>query len=210
MLNDVTFAVRALGRQPGFAIAAIATLAAGIGATVAIFSTVNATLLRPLPYPHSEDLFAFYTPATDGRFTTGRASGVEILRLNDPNVSIVHATGTGRVDTTIVREDGSGVPAHGFGVTDGFFDVFNTPMALGRALPFAEHGPNQVGAAILSYRVWRDVFGSDPAIIGKGFRTTNGPPTPPPIVGVTARDFDMPRGADFWITFTITPQATGH
>src|SRR5690349_3621013 len=120
MLNDLKFAIRALRRQPGFAAAAMVTLAVGIGATVAIFSTVNATLLRPLPFTRPDDLFAMYTPATDGRFTTGRASGVEIVRLNDPNVSIVRAAGTGRIDTTIVRPDGTGVQSVGYGVTEGF------------------------------------------------------------------------------------------
>src|SRR5215471_9857403 len=105
MLTDLRFALRALRRQPGFAAAAIATLAVGIGATVAIFSTVNATLLRPLPFANPDDLFAMYTPATDGRFTTGLASGVEIARLNDRSVSVVRATGTGRIDTTLVRSD---------------------------------------------------------------------------------------------------------
>lgn len=70
MLSDLRSSLRGFMRQPGFTLAAIATLAVGIGATTAIFSTVNATLLRPLPYPHPEDLFAVYTPATDGRFTT--------------------------------------------------------------------------------------------------------------------------------------------
>jgi hypothetical protein len=66
-------------RHPGFALAAVLTLAVGIGATTAIFSTVNAAVLRPLPYPHPDDLFSLDTPATDGRFTTGLVSGVELL-----------------------------------------------------------------------------------------------------------------------------------
>src|SRR4249920_2293144 len=103
MLHDLSFTLRSLRRQPGFAFAAVATLAVGIGATTAIFSTVNATLLRPLPYPHPDELFAVYTPATDGRFTTGRTSGVEIARLNDLSVSIVRAAGSARFDTTVLR-----------------------------------------------------------------------------------------------------------
>src|ERR1700674_5029729 len=98
MLNDISFTLLSLRRQPAFTLAAVATLAVGIGATTAIFSTVNAALLRPLPYQRPEDLFALYAPATDGRFTTGRDSGVEIMRLNDPALSIVHAAGSARFD----------------------------------------------------------------------------------------------------------------
>src|SRR5260370_19613182 len=130
MLNDLRFCLRSLRRQPGFTLAAMATLAVGIGATTAIFSTVNAALLRPLPFPHPEDLFAVYTPATDGRFTLGRVSGVELVRLNTPQVSIVHAAGTGRLDTAILRDDGSAVNVVAYGVTEGFFDLFAVPILL--------------------------------------------------------------------------------
>src|SRR5262249_27144407 len=104
MLSDLRFILRSFRRQPGFAAAAIATLAVGIGATTAIFSTVNAALLRPLPFPDPQNLFEVYTPATDGRFTTGRDSGVELARLNDPSVSIERAAGSTRFDTTILRD----------------------------------------------------------------------------------------------------------
>ena len=107
MRHDLRFCLRSFRRQPGFAAAAVATLAIGIGAITAIFSTVNAALLRPLPFPHAGDLFAVYTPATDGRFTLGSVSGVEIARLNTPAVSIVRASGAGRIDTTLLRDTGS-------------------------------------------------------------------------------------------------------
>ncbi len=71
MGRDVAYAVRSLWRQPAFTLAAVATLAIGIGATTAIFSTVNAAL-RPLPYPRSQDLRVLGTAMTDGRVTTGR------------------------------------------------------------------------------------------------------------------------------------------
>jgi putative ABC transport system permease protein len=209
MLADLKFTFRSLRRQPGFALAAILTLAVGIGATTAIFSTVNAALLRPLPFPHPEDLYAVYTPATDGRFTTGRCSGVELMRLNDPNVSVVHAAGSSRLDTTLVRPDGSAISSVGFGVTEGFFDIFELPPAAGRFFTHAEYTPNTPPVAVLSYHLWQNVYGGDPSVVGKPLRiaTIN---APVPVVGIAARDFDVPSGADFWINFSIGPQATGH
>jgi len=210
MLNDFKFSVRSLRRQPGFAVAAILTLAVGIGATTAIFSTVNAALLRPLPFPEPQDLFAVYTPATDGRFTTGRDSGVELARLNDPSVSIERAAGTARLDSTVVRDDGTPVSTIGYGVTEGFFEIFRLPVVLGRAFTHAEYAPGAPPVVVLSHHLWRDLFGSDPNIVGKLLRVANGPPQGQTIVGVANDDLDVPHGADFWVNFSITPQSTGH
>src|SRR5258708_27837752 len=81
LLQDLKYAVRKLLGAPAFTLAAVATLAIGIGATIAIFSTVNATLLRPLPYPRSEDLIALRTRYADGRVTTGLVAAAEVARL---------------------------------------------------------------------------------------------------------------------------------
>ncbi len=93
LLQDLRFALRSLRRTPAFPLAAIGTLAIGIAATTAIFSTVNAALLKPLPYPNPGDLYSLRTALTDGRVTTGNLSPVEIIRLNDPSLSIVRAAG---------------------------------------------------------------------------------------------------------------------
>jgi putative ABC transport system permease protein len=207
VLNDLTFTFRSLRRQPAFTLAAVATLAVGIGATTAIFSTVNAALLRPLPYPRSDDLRALYAPATDGRFTTGRDSGVEITRLNNPAFSIVHASGSQRGDATIIRDDGTPLPAVLFAVTDGFFELFGLPMSAGRAFTPQEHLHGTSRSAVLSYRLWHDLFGGNPGVVGKPIRLAEGPVT---IVGVAARDFDIPHGADLWINAVVTPQSIGH
>jgi putative ABC transport system permease protein len=209
LFQDLTFALRTLRRDPGYAATAVLTLAVGIGATAAIFSTVNAALLRPLPYPNSQDLYAVYTPATDGRFTTGRCSGVELARLNTPNVSIVRAAGTSRFDTTILLDEGTPVASVGYGVTEGFFDIFNLPLAAGRPFTSAEHVQGAPPVAVLSHRIWRQLYGGDPAVIGKTFRLTNGPPSMT-IVGVAGPDMDVPHNADFWLNFGIGPQSTGH
>src|SRR4029453_9043928 len=87
LLQDIRFALRSYVRAPAFPLAAIATLALGIGATTAIFSTLNAVLLKPLPYPQPENLYNIRTTLTDGRVTTGMLSNGEISPLNPPNLS---------------------------------------------------------------------------------------------------------------------------
>src|SRR5436189_577224 len=91
ILQDVRVTLRAFRRSPGFPLAAIATLALGIGATTAIFTTLSAVLLNPLPYPNSQDLYNLRTALTDGRVTTGLLSGGEVFRLTDPKLSIARA-----------------------------------------------------------------------------------------------------------------------
>jgi hypothetical protein len=122
LLQDVQFALRTLRRTPAFPLAAIATLAIGIGATTAIFSTVNAVLLKPLPYPAPTDLYALRTALTDGRVTTGNLSPVEILRLNDSKLSIVRAAGLLAQDVTLLGNDGTPMKTRAYAVSEGFFN----------------------------------------------------------------------------------------
>src|SRR5215472_9529699 len=112
LLQDLRYAIRKLLAAPAFTLAAVATLAIGIGATTAIFSTVNAALLRPLPFPHSEELVSVRTRMTDGRVTTGLCAPVEIARLNDPHLSVVRAAPMAGqpFDATLIRDDGT--PVH--------------------------------------------------------------------------------------------------
>ncbi|HXT31011.1 MAG TPA: ABC transporter permease, partial [Vicinamibacterales bacterium] len=131
LFQDVKFALRSYRRAPAFPIAAILTLALGIGATTAIFSTLNAVLLKPLPYPQPEDLYNIRTTLTDGRVTTGMLSNGEISRLNGATTTIVRAAGMQETDLTLLHEDGTPQHVKIYGVTEGFFDVFGLPMTLG-------------------------------------------------------------------------------
>ena len=206
LLQDVRFALRTLWRTPVFPITAIATLAIGIAASTAIFSTVNAALLKPLPYPHAEDLYSLRTTLTDGRVTTGNLSPVEIFRLNDPKLSVMKAAGLQGQDLTLLRNDGTPVKTRGYVVTEGFFELFGLPWTLG-ALTMTTPGPNTQPAVAISYRMWQDMYGGDPDVVGKPLRFAEANA----VVGAVApRDFDTPHGANFWVQFPQDPQGVAH
>ena len=220
LLQDLKYAARKIWGAPAFTLAAVATLAIGVGATTAIFSTVNATLLRKLPYPQSGDLIALRTRYADGRVTTGLVAAVEVARLNDARGSIEHAVGmsSAPLDATLLRDNAPPVHATVNTVGDGFFEMFGLPMTLGAGFTHEQQtpivngpDPRQGGGpppvVVLSYHAWTDLFGSDPQIVGKTVRFAEATAT---AVGVAARDLDMPRGTDFWINARFNPQDVGH
>ena len=224
LLQDLRFALRSFRRAPAFPLAAITTLALGIGATTAIFSTLNAVLLRPLPYPNARDLYNIRTTLTDGRVTTGMLSNGEISRLNAPNLSIARAAGLQSVDLTLLHEDGTPQHVKVYGVTEGFFDVFGLPMALGGFVhehfvrpappPQAPAGqaaprvpPPAPPVVVISYRVWQDLYHGDSAIVGKPIRFAEIATT---IAGVAPRDFDTPHGGDFWFSQQLDKDDINH
>lgn len=218
LLQDLRFALRSFRRAPAFPLAAIATLALGIGATTAIFSTLNAVLLKPLPYPRPQDLYNIRTTLTDGRVTTGMLSNGEISRLNAPNLPIAQAAGLQQADLTLLHEDGTPQHVKIYGVTEGFFELFGLPMTLGgfvhehfvRPAPPAPNTPPVQGAppvVVISYRVWQDLYDGDPAIVGKPIRFAEVPTT---IAGVAPRDFDTPHGGDFWFSQQLDKDDINH
>jgi putative ABC transport system permease protein len=206
LLQDIRFALRSLRRAPAFPLAAIATLSLGIGATTAIFSTLNAVLLKPLPYPEAEHLYNIRTTLTDGRVTTGMLSNGEVSRLNDPKLSIERAAGMQTADLTLIHPDGTPQHVKIYGVTEGFFELFGLPMTLGGFVRdhFVPQPPPQPNAppvqgtppvVVISYRIWQDLYQGDPNIVGKPIRFLEVATT---IAGVAPRDFDTPHGGDFW------------
>jgi putative ABC transport system permease protein len=214
LLLDLRYALRQLRHTPLFTAAAVATLAIGIGATTAIFSTVNATLLRPLPYPRAGDLVDVHTRFVDGRLTTGLLSPVEIGALNALSGIVVHAAGmSGQpFDATLVRADGSPVNVVVTGVTEGFFETLGVSMVRGRVFTHEEHVPGGRDAPlalVASYRAWTSLFGSDPAILGKTVRLVEAP-VAITLVGVASPSLDLPHGSDFWFNMRLNPQDVSH
>lgn len=202
LLQDVRYSVRTLRRSPAFTVAAVATLAVGIGATTAIFSTVNATLLRPLPYPEADRLVDVHTTFVDGRVTTGLVANAEIVALRRlPIVAGVGGVIRQPFDATMKGDDGSSTGVVIRLITDGFFDTLGLPLSRGRVFTAEEHrdGPGlRPSALVMSHRAWTQKFGADPDIIGRVIRIGEVRDSLV-VVGVAAPELDFPAGTDFWI-----------
>jgi len=224
LLQDVRFALRSFRRAPAFPLAAITTLALGIGATTAIFSTLNAVLLKPLPYPQPENLYSIRTTLTDGRVTTGMLSNAEVAPLNGTTSSIVRAAGLQQFDLTLLHEDGTPQHIKMNGVTEGFFELFGLPMTLGGfthehhlaptppqqapgAAPAPPGPPPAPPVVVISYRVWQDLYHADPNMVGKPIRFAEFATR---IAGVAPRDFETPKGADFWLSQRLRKDDPNH
>jgi predicted permease len=216
-LQDARVTLRSFRRSPGFAITAIATLALGIGATTAIFTALSAVLLKPLPYPEPERLYNLRTALTDGRVTTGMLSGAEIIRLNDPKLSIERAAGFSPFDLTLLAADETPTRKTVYNVNEGFFELFGLPMIQGgfthdEFVPIAPPPPGQQQQfvpprAVISARLWREFYNSDPAIVGKPIRFAEFNTT---IAGVAHRNFDVPHNADVWFAQRVPADDPNH
>ena len=206
-LQDIRFALRNLRRTPAFPLAAIATLALGVGATTAISGTVNAAILRPLPYPDAPDLYAIRTTLTDGRVTTGMLAASELARLNDPELSIARAAGLQPQEATLLAKDGTPRRTRVYAVTEGFFELFGLPMSVGPGFTPQQYAANGPPVVVISRRIWRDEFASDPAVVGKPIRFAEIATT---IAGVAPEDFDTPHNADFWFGVHADPKDVNH
>jgi len=194
MVLEFRVAFRRLSQQRWFASAAIGTLALGIAAPTALFAVVDATLLRPLPYPRYQDIFSLRTTMTDGRFTIGLVASEELSSLRRATDGVVAAALTQRLDGTILS-DAPPRQVTSYGVSEQFFDLFGLPMAVGRSFAAEDFAAPFASRVVLSQHAWRTIFGGDSRIVGHSIQFG---PTGALVVGVAPAALDIPRGADLW------------
>ncbi|MGE0863617.1 MAG: ADOP family duplicated permease [Vicinamibacterales bacterium] len=212
--RNLRYAARGLSREPGFAAVAVVTLAIGVGATTALFSTVNATLLRPLPYSDPEQLVSVRSRLSNGQLTTGLLSALNLGLFKDPGLPVAGAAGLSPSPQELTMVGDDGVPTNLLvtGVADGFFDVLGLPLAVGPGFAQTDHamiGPGAQVAGVLSHRIWITVFARDPAVVGKIVRVVE-IPTGIRIAGVAPPELDLPHGTDAWLALRLNPQDFGH
>src|SRR6516225_3381532 len=163
-LQDLRYGVRQLLRSPGFTVIAMITLALGVGANAAIFSFVNAVLLKPLPYPHPEQIVSVWeknpgvgsNPISTLNFRDWQQQNRCFQFLSAIAWDKVTLTGSGRPEELNVHR-----------VSASYFKVLGVEAALGRTFDASE---NEVGndlEVVLSNRIWRSRFAGDPQVIGR-------------------------------------------
>src|SRR5262245_1345993 len=163
-MDDLRFAFRQLLKNPGFTAVAVLTLALGIGANTAIFSVVNAVLLKPLPYPEPGQLVQFRidrsgSPSSvigSASFVEVKAQSQSLARLAAYSGGDMLLTGAGPAERVV-----SGA------VTADFFPLLGVQPALGRNFTPEEDTPNGPRAAILGHGLWQSRFGGDPGVLDR-------------------------------------------
>jgi putative ABC transport system permease protein len=200
VLEDFRHAMRALQKQRGLSVVVVLTLALAIGANSAIFTVVNAVLLRPLPYATPDRVVLI--SEVDPR---GRDTGMSIPNFEDWSRRLTTITGLSLVGFQTANLTGVPEPDRlraGF-VTSSFFDMLGVPPAIGHAFTPGDDGPAARKTAILTHATWQARFGSDPSILGRTLILNN---EPFEVVGVLPRSFEFPiDDIEVWMPHTSYP-----
>jgi predicted permease len=209
LVRDLRYAFRMLRKTPGFTVIALVTLAVGIGVNTAVFTVVNAVLLKPLPYPQPERLATIMTIATSPRGvfqTSSNLDGATFLTLRDTAKTIdVAAQGAGGwgVGVNMVAQNRA-ANVQQARVSAGYFTVLGVLPLVGREFNADEDRAAGAAVAILSHALWTRVFNSDPGIVGAAIMLRGEPYT---VVGVMPSSFNSGGTTDVWTP--LRPSASG-
>ncbi len=192
--QDTRFGLRMLRKSPGFTVVAILTLALGIGANTALFSVVNAVLLRPLPFENSSRLVWSWGNCT--LCAQAAVSPSDFIDYRTQNHSFEHYGAMAGGDS-LFNLAGSDKPIQikGSMVTAGFFDALGIQPRYGRIFELSDEKTTDPLVVILSRHLWQERFGSDPNVIGKSVTLDDKMRT---VVGVLANDVSVLSQADLW------------
>jgi predicted permease len=205
--NDVKHALHMFIKNPGFTFAAVAALALGIGANTAIFTVVNAVLLKPLSYPNADRIVELELAGPNG---TGAIASIPKFHIWQRQTSVfqeVAAYDFAGPGFNITGDRPEQI--HGLHVSEGYFRLFGAPVLLGRTFTPQEDAPNGGHVVVLSYGLWQRKFGGNPNLVGQSLSLGNQAYT---IIGVLGKEFLSDPDADIWVPFQFEPNSTnrGH
>jgi putative ABC transport system permease protein len=217
MLADLRDALRQLRKAPGFTTTAVITLALGIGATTAIFTLIHQVMLKSLPVTKPEELWRIgdkirccnwggYTQGDDGNFSLFSWEAYKNFRARTPEFTDVAALQAGNAPLG-VRRAGSQAAAdtrNGEWVSGNFFRTLGVQPWIGRLMTDADDLEGAPPVAVMSYRIWKEKYGSDPSVVGASYQINGHPFT---VIGVAAPGFYGAKLAgggmpDFWLPLT--------
>jgi putative ABC transport system permease protein len=217
MLADLRDALRQLRKAPGFTTTAIITLGLGIGATTAIFTLIHQVMLKSLPVVKPEELWRIgdkirccnwggYTQGGDGNFSLFSWEAYKVFRAHTPEFTDLAALQAGNAPLG-VRRTGSQAAAdtrNGEWVSGNFFRTMGVQPWIGRLMTDADDQEGAPSVAVMSYRIWKEKYGSDPSVVGAGYLINGHPFTmigvaPPGFYGAKLAGQGMP---DFWLPLT--------
>jgi putative ABC transport system permease protein len=204
--RDLRYAARTLRKQPGFTLAAVLTLALGIGAVTAIFSVVEGVLLRPLPYPDEGRIVRVGATTYGAGNSPASFSDRGYWHFAGNNRSFERFGGYRVFDSAgSLTGDGPALAVDVRGMTRSAFDVLGVLPELGRLPTTDEDAPGASRVVLISHDLWASRYGADPSILG---RTISLYGTPWEVIGVMPAGYDFPTpGIDVWIPLRLNPES---
>ena len=201
LLQDIRYALRMLLKQPGFTAVAVLALALGIGANTAIFSIVNAVLLKPLPYAEPGQLVMVWMDYRVGGNKEDIHSWPNYVDYRDGNTTFAAMAGYTNASLNLT---GSGEPERmlGASTTASFFDVMGVAPLLGRVISPDENVEGNDRVMVLSHGLWQRRFGGERDIVGREIEVNGAKRT---VIGVMPPEFRFPESrTEFWVPLTVT------
>jgi predicted permease len=204
-VRDLRFGARSLARTPAFTAVAILSLALGIGANTAIFSSVDALLLKPLPYPDADGLVRVYVH--DAGEARGSALSVADLDALAPARAFQHFGAYSMLAPSFALDSAAGAePVTGTAATSGVFGALRVAPVVGRVFVAADDQAGAQRVALLGHELWSRRFGRTPEAVGQVLTIDGAPHT---VVGVMPPGFRIPGRADeqLWVSLPLEPPA---
>jgi putative ABC transport system permease protein len=205
-VNDIRYAIRNLIKRPAFTFIAAITLALGIGANTAIFSSVYALLLKPLPFPELNRVVAVWDSYPSRGVTRNEVAMANYVDWRSQNQSFEQLALYSWWTTNLTGIDPP-ERLQGFRVTANFLDTLGVKPLMGRNFTEEENQPGKGAVAILTHALWQRRFGGDPNILGKTITLSGVVCT---VIGVMPETFRYPANAEVYAPMPMSPQVVGN
>jgi putative ABC transport system permease protein len=203
-IKDLKHSLRMFLQSPGFTLAAVAALALGIGANTAIFSVVNAVILKPLTYPDPDRIVQFWLTSPQG---SGPGASVPKFNLWKEQTRVFQDVSAYDFGGPGLNLTGGTYPEQikGIHVTADYFRLFGAPIERGRTFTAEEDRPLGPHVVVISDGLWRRRYGADPHLLGKTIQLGGEPYV---VIGIVGPSFNFEPPSDVWIPFQFDPNSS--